>query len=97
MSEPLKDRPAKLARRIPQPAPDERIDPIEIVTKEAKPSSEGQPSAMSRRSRKREITVPLGTRISLEADQLLSDAVAETGLTIRAVLEEAIISRWKER
>lgn len=45
---------------------------------------------------RREITVPLGTRLSAEVMQVVDDAVAGNGLSIRAAIEQAILSLWVE-
>lgn len=103
MTEEMKDRPAALVRRGPRPAPDEKVDPVE-VTPAARPQIP-QPTAeviapsikkIGRPAGRREITVPLGTRLSVEVMQILDDAVAEHGVSIRAAVEQAIISRWSK-
>lgn len=101
MSEEMKDRPASLIRRGPRPAPDEKVDPVEVAPA-ARPQPQQQvadasaPSAkkIGRPAGRREITVPLGTRLSIEVMQVLDDAVAEHGLSIRAAVEQAILARW---
>lgn len=101
MTEEMKDRPSALVRRGPRPAPDEKVDPVE-VTPAARPQAP-RPTAevitsstkkIGRPAGRREITVPLGTRLSVEVMQVLDDAVAEHGVSIRAAVEQAILSRW---
>ncbi|MCZ2403533.1 hypothetical protein IV498_10160 [Paenarthrobacter sp. Z7-10] len=106
MTDAMKDRPELLVRRGPKPAPDEKIDPVEIA-----PAPREMPTASSpaepvlgvrtqsskkigRPAGKREITVPLGTRLSIEVMEVLDDAVVENGISIRAAVEQAILSRW---
>lgn len=101
MTEEMKDRPAALVRRGPRPAPDEKVDPVEPVPP-ARPQVQ-QPVAevvaqstkkIGRPAGRREVTVPLGTRLSIEVMQVLDEAVAEHGVSIRAAVEQAILSRW---
>lgn len=106
MTDAMKDRPELLVRRGPKPAPDEKIDPVEIapVTREmlvapstAEPLLGVRPQSSNKIGRpagKREITVPLGTRLSIAVMEVLDDAVAENGISIRAAVEQAILSRW---
>ncbi|GAA4492027.1 hypothetical protein [Microbacterium panaciterrae] len=101
------DRPMTL-KRTPKPAADDRVDPIDVAPPAATdaPSSEvtapaaveapaagTAPAAAAPRGKKREITVPLSNRISLEASQVLERAAEEAG-SIRAALEQAIFGQW---
>lgn len=106
MTDAMKDRPELLVRRGPKPAPDEKIDPVEIapVPREmlvapgtVEPVLDVRTQSTKKIGRpagKREITVPLGTRLSVEVMGVLDDAVAENGISIRAAVEQAILSRW---
>lgn len=103
MTDEMKDRPADLVRRGPRPAPDEKIDPVEFASTSREQLEAVQPKVVTPSAKKigrpagrREITVPLGTRLSIEVMQVLDEAVAETGMSIRAVVEQAIISRWSK-
>lgn len=109
MTDDMKDRPELLVRRGPRPAPDEKIDPVEVTPVPRKASavsshmeSEGGVVAQNakkigRPAGRREITVPLGTRLSIEVMEVLDEAVAENGISIRAAIEQAILSRWGEK
>ena len=106
MTDAMKDRPDVLTRRAPKPAPDERIDPVEVTpslreeplaSTPANAKEELVPPGMKkigRPSGRREITVPLGTRLSVDIMEVLDEAVAENGISIRAAIEQAIVSRW---
>lgn len=106
MTDAMKERPDLLVRRGPKPAPDEKIDPVEVVpvphemptassSSELVVGGEKQSSKkIGRPAGKREITVPLGTRLSIEVMEVLDEAVAENGISIRAAVEQAILSRW---
>ncbi len=89
MTEPLEDRPVSLPRRRPQPSPDERIDPVDPT-----PVPQQQFSSKPVRARKREIVLPLSTRISQEVQDILDDAVESNGITVRQAVEDAIRSHW---
>src|SRR5699024_6772378 len=43
---------------------------------------------------RREATVPFSTRLTPEALQIIDEAAAREGLTIRAVIEQAVAHRW---
>ena len=98
------ERPMTL-KRPPKPAADDRVDPIDVApaavveapaetTPAAPAATESAPPATTApRGKKREITVPLSNRISLEASQVLERAAEEAG-SIRAALEQAIFAHW---
>lgn len=106
MTDAMKERPDLLIRRGPKPAPDEKVDPIEVVSvPREKPAAtrpeESETDVVAERAKKigrpagrREITVPLGTRLSMEVMGVLDEAVAANGISIRAAVEQAILSRW---
>ncbi|MBG6056424.1 hypothetical protein IWX81_002861 [Salinibacterium sp. CAN_S4] len=97
-------------RRLPQPAADESVDPIDYRRPETltsapaplEPASTAQPIPVSapipapRGRPRREVTVPFATRLSPEIAELIDQAVAngEGGGVIRNVVEEAIRARW---
>ncbi|GAB6855982.1 hypothetical protein [Microbacterium xylanilyticum] len=95
------DRPMTL-KRPPKPAADDRVDPIEVAasapaeapapTADA-PASTTQSATSTPRGKKRELTVPLSNRISVEASEVLERAAEEAG-SIRAALEQAIFAHW---
>jgi len=93
------DRPNDLrARRRPQPAADEKVDPVDYqrpaTVSAAFQTSVTAPSVPTRRGRpRREVTVPFSTRLSPEIVELI-DAATEGGETIRSVIEEAVRSRY---
>lgn len=106
MTEAMKDRPASLIRRGPKPAPDESLDPVDAAPQprtqpateppvlpqtQAEPQNSNTPS---RPSKRREVTIPLGTRLSVPVMEVLDQAVLDQGITIREALEQAIMSRW---
>lgn len=97
MTENMKDRPDILKRRGPKPAPDERLDPVDIAppslqaVPEAQMQSE-QPKPVSKK--KREATIAIGPRISVSVMDILDKAVAEEGISQRQAIEEAIVARW---
>lgn len=94
MSE-MMDRPPVLKRRGPQPAPDERVDPVDVPSSVAAVRS--QPASASRHTsglRKRVPTVQIGQRLAVDIVDLLDAAVAGEGITQRQALEEAIRDKW---
>ena len=94
MSE-MMDRPPVLRRRAPQPAPDERVDPVDVPSPVAVVRS--QPEAVPRHisgSRRRVPTVQIGQRLAVDVVDLLDAAVAGEGITQRQALEEAIRDKW---
>jgi hypothetical protein len=86
------DRPMTL-KRPPKPAADDRVDPIEVAPPAAAPASTTQGTTPAPRGKKRELTVPLSNRISVEASEVLERAAEEAG-SIRAALEQAIFAHW---
>ncbi len=98
------ERPAMLPRRGPQPAADELMDPVDVVKPMASPApaavqspaaapAASAPVAVRGRPKKREVTLPLGNRISTEVFDLLDEATEIAG-SQRAALEEAITKYW---
>jgi len=98
------ERPAMLPRRGPQPAADELMDPVDVVKPVASTAPAGarppvaspvaSASVAARgRSKKREVTLPLGNRINKEVFDLLDEATEVAG-SQRAALEEAITNYW---
>lgn len=90
------ERPASL-KRPPRPAPDENVDPVDAPAPApaSPPAAPAEvPAAAPAPRRKREITVPFSTRLSPETLDLIDQATAQTGQTIRGVVEEAIRARW---
>jgi hypothetical protein len=101
------ERPDLNRRRRPQPAPDERVDPVDY-RQEATSALVEAPTAATvthtppvtapaQRGRpRREATVPFSTRIAPDVYDLLDAAVAAgvDGTTIRAVLEAAIREKY---
>lgn len=102
MTEAMKDRPASLTRRGPKPAPDEAIDPVDAAPQPTTPTPVAPAAVIApqnmntsvRPSKRREVTIPLGTRLSVPVMEVLDQAVLEQGITIRDALEQAIMSRW---
>jgi hypothetical protein len=106
------DRPilGERKRRLPQPAPDEAVDPIDYRRPETVPSlpTTSRPAVAVQASAKlnpigtlrgrprREVTVSFATRLSPEVADLIDQAVAngEGGGVIRNGVEEAIRARW---
>jgi len=95
------DRPMTL-KRPPKPAADDRVDPIEVAPPAPAaapappadaPASAQQSTTSTPRGKKRELTVPLSNRISVEASEVLERAAEEAG-SIRAALEQAIFAHW---
>lgn len=87
----MEERPATL-RRTPRPAPDEAVDPVDTAPPLARTPSPAP--AAPQRGRRREITVPFSTRVSPDVIELIDNAAAAGDMTIRAVIEEAVRSRW---
>jgi len=100
------DRPASL-KKAPKPAADSSVDPIVVapdLTPAAASPSAAAPAAASPATQpapaakpRREVTVPLSTRVSAQVIETLDAAVASEGITVRAAIEEAIIARWGNR
>lgn len=90
------ERPAALVRSKPQPAPDEKVDPVDTIVKKV-PESASRRVASAKKTaplqlpapRQPEPVVPLSTRVSLEVSAILK-AVTDTGVTQRAAVEHAI-------
>jgi len=110
MSEQQQDRPTDLrARRRPQPAPDERVDPVDYrqgtpasaagTTPAPAPAPAAAPAAAPRRGRpRRESTIPFSTRLAPDVVELIDNAVAsgEGEGAIRGVIEDAVRARYKK-
>ena len=103
------ERPASL-RRMPRPAPDERIDPVDYrataaASASAAPSTPPQttparatrpePAPSPRRGRpRRELTAQFSTRLTPHVIALIDQAADREGTTIRDVVEQAIRRTW---
>ena len=103
------ERPASL-RRMPRPAPDERIDPVDYratpaASAPAAPSTPPQttparattpePAPSPRRGRpRRELTAQFSTRLTPDVIALIDQAADREGTTIRDVVEQAIRRTW---
>jgi len=108
MSDQQKDRPTDLqARRRPQPAPDERVDPVDyrqpapapLAGTRTAPTSAAEPAAAPRRGRpRREATIPFSARLAPDVVELIDNAVAsgEGEGAIRGVIEDAVRARYKK-
>lgn len=83
------ERPARMKVR-PRPAADENLDPVDYRS-EARATPPPTPAQGPVR---KEATVQLATRISLEIDAILTNAAATTGKSKRALVEEAIKNTW---
>jgi len=110
MSDQQQDRPTDLrARRRPQPAPDERVDPVDYRQSASAaptvpapapapaPAPTPEPAAAPRRGRpRREATIPFSTRLAPDVVELIDNAVAsgEGEGTIRSVVEDAVRARF---
>ncbi|WP_427019429.1 hypothetical protein ACQCSX_22970 (plasmid) [Pseudarthrobacter sp. P1] len=108
MTEFKKDRPDLLPRRGPAPAPDEKVDPVDVSpAPTARPantastpiSSYSAPPPMQilppkAPAKRREATIPIGPRLSVSVVEILDQAMAEYGITQREALEQAIVARW---
>jgi hypothetical protein len=101
------ERPDLNRRRRPQPAPDERVDPVdyrqaaspapvETTTAVAAKQTSAVAAPAQRGRPRREVTVPFSTRLSPDVFDLIDAAVASgvDGTTIRAVLEAAIREKY---
>ena len=89
------ERPARSKAR-PRPAADEKLDPVDYRL-ETTPSPTRQPvqaAAPAPAAGRKEATVQLATRISLEIDTILTNAANTTGKSKRALVEEAIKNTW---
>jgi len=110
MSDQQQDRPTDLrARRRPQPAPDERVDPVDYRQSAQAPTAGTAPgpapapavetAVAPRRGRpRREATIPFSTRLAPDVVELIDNAVAsgEGESTIRGVIEDAVRARYKK-
>lgn len=104
MSDQKPERPGDLrARRRPQAAADERVDPVDYRQTEPAPAVTPTPALVSpsatppapRRGRpRREVTVPFSTRLALDVQDLIDAAVDGGEGTIRNVVEEAIREKY---
>ncbi|MHA7294345.1 hypothetical protein [Arthrobacter sp. HLT1-21] len=95
MTENIQDRPAALpARRRPQPAPDETVDPVDYSPAAQAVAAPAAAAGTTRTRRKRELTFPFSTRISQDVQELLDAAVEAEGITVREAVEQAIRTRW---
>jgi len=105
------ERPDLNRRRKPQPAADERVDPIDYrqppvaaVQPQATEPAPAAPSAtttapVAQRGRpRREVTVPFSTRLAPDVLELIDGAVAagDHGATIRGVVEAAIREKYQK-
>lgn len=99
MSENQADRPP---RTRPRPAADAGVDPIDYKpatsapTFAAAPTRETTPAAPTTQETSGgvEATVQLSTRVSLDVNDVLTQAHLRTGKKKRALIEEAILRTW---
>lgn len=98
MTEQKPARPATL-RPVPQPAPDEEIDPVDprpAPAKKAAPArgrkiaSATKQDVLEYTPKQREIVVSLSTRVSLDVSMMLEAEVAKSGKSVRAAVEHAL-------
>lgn len=96
MNENIKDRPDVLQRRAPKPAPDERLDPVDVAPPAPRQQAEpvAPPQQKPAGKKRREATIAIGPRISVSVMEILDRAVDEEGISQRQAIEEAIIARW---
>ncbi|MFJ2535826.1 hypothetical protein [Microbacterium maritypicum] len=103
MSTEKSDRPAAL-KRVPRPAADNGVDPVDVVPA-VKPASTPAPAAApaaptasttpAPTKARREPTIPLSTRVALDVTEILDAAVAEgRAPSQRAAIEMAIRQTW---
>jgi hypothetical protein len=99
------ERPDLSRRRKPQPAPDERVDPVDYRQTSASQrtapvatSTASTAPAVPRGRPRREITVPFSTRLAPDVLDLIDAAVAEGegATTIRGVVEAAIREKYQK-
>lgn len=94
------ERPTALGpRRGITPAPDEDRDPIDTPAPPA-PAATPAPSRPPRPSGRRAERVPavgLSTRVSQDVSDLIAQVSDEDGLTVRAVVENAIRATYGDR
>lgn len=95
------ERPTALGpRRGITPAPDEDRDPIDTPTAAPAPAATPAPSRPPRTSGRRAERVPvvgLSTRVSQDVSDLIAQVSDEDGLTVRAVVEQAIRATYGDR
>lgn len=107
MSDQKPERPGDLrARRRPQAAADERVDPVDYRQTEPAPTPvpapapalpNATPPAPRRGRPRREVTVPFSTRLALDVQDLIDAAVDGGEGTIRNVVEEAIREKYGQQ
>ena len=101
------ERPTSL-RRMPRPAPDERVDPVDYrapapaqaaapttSSTTARSAAAVESSPTPRRGRpRRELTAQFSTRLTPDVIALIDQAADREGTTIRDVVEQAIRRTW---
>jgi hypothetical protein len=101
------ERPDLSRRRKPQPAQDERVDPVDYRQRPVAaakpqtppPAAVTTPTPTVQRGRpRREVTVPFSTRLAPDVLDLIDAAVAagDDGATIRGVVEAAIRAKYQK-
>lgn len=90
------DRPSSLPskitpRTLPTPAPNAH-DPIDLQA--TRPTQNAGVLVAAYTPPVRERSVPLNTRVAESVAEIARQAAKESGLTLRQVVEAAIITRW---
>lgn len=92
MNQELPERPALGKRRIPRPAPDINVDPVEPVPVSEKPGSKTAAAAPERKI----VRVPFSNRLSEETMDTLARVKAETKIPIYEAIELAVAEKWAD-
>lgn len=92
MNQELPERPALGKRRIPRPAPDINVDPVEPVPASEKPASKTAAPAPERKT----VRVPFSNRLSEETMDTLARVKAETKIPIYEAIELAVAEKWAD-
>lgn len=92
MNQELPERPASGRRRVPRPAPDVNVDPVEPA-----PTPEKQiakPVAVS--PERKVVRVPFSNRLSEKTMDTLARVKAEAKIPIYEAIELAVAEKWAE-
>lgn len=92
MNQELPERPALGKRRVPRPAPDVNVDPVESIPAIEKPVT--KPVAAS--AERKIVRVPFSNRLSETTMDTLARVKAETKIPIYEAIELAVAEKWSE-
>lgn len=92
MNQELPERPALGKRRVPRPAPDVNVDPVESIPAIEKPATKPVAAPAERKI----VRVPFSNRLSETTMDILARVKSETKIPIYEAIELAVAEKWSE-